>query len=81
VAKIDVLTPPVDGSSDVLNYDQVDTVVDRLKPKIVVPKRYFIEGTSLAISILHEATGRTMMNGGCCRARSLPLPARSVIDR
>ena len=53
--QIDVLTLPVDASSHVLNYDQANAVVARLKPRIVIPTHYLIEGTSLAISVLRTA--------------------------
>ena len=53
--KIDILTIPVDASFHILNYDQVNAVIARLNPKIVIPTHYLIEGTSLAISVLRTA--------------------------
>ena len=53
--KIDVLTLPVDGSQHILSYDQGNAIVERLKPKIVIPTHYLCEGTTLTLSTLQTA--------------------------
>jgi L-ascorbate metabolism protein UlaG (beta-lactamase superfamily) len=53
--KIDVLTLPVDGSQHILSYDQGNAIVERLKPKIVIPTHYLAEGTSVTLSTLQTA--------------------------
>jgi L-ascorbate metabolism protein UlaG (beta-lactamase superfamily) len=53
--KIDVLTLPVDGSQHILSYEQGNMVVDRLKPKAVIPTHYLAEGTSVTLSTLQSA--------------------------
>jgi L-ascorbate metabolism protein UlaG (beta-lactamase superfamily) len=53
--KIDVLTLPVDGSQHILSYDQGNGIVDRLKPKIVIPTHYLCEGAMLTLSTLQPA--------------------------
>lgn len=53
--KIDVLTLPVDGSQHILSYDQGNAIVERLKPKIVIPTHYLAEGTSVTLSTLQNA--------------------------
>ena len=53
--KIDVLTMPVDGSQHILSYEQGNMVVNRLKPKIVIPTHYLAEGTSVTLSTLQTA--------------------------
>jgi L-ascorbate metabolism protein UlaG (beta-lactamase superfamily) len=53
--KIDVLTLPVDGSWHVLSYEQGDAIVDRLKPKIVIPTHYRAPGISSTLSTLQTA--------------------------
>lgn len=53
--KIDVLTLPVDGSQHILSYEQGNAIVDRLKPKVVIPTHYLAEGTSVTLSTLQTA--------------------------
>lgn len=53
--RIDVLTLPVDGSQHILSYDQGNEIVERLKPKVVIPTHYLCEGTSLTLSTLGTA--------------------------
>jgi L-ascorbate metabolism protein UlaG (beta-lactamase superfamily) len=53
--KIDVLTLPVDGSEHILSYKQGDQIVERLKPKIVIPTHYLAEGVSVTLSTLQTA--------------------------
>jgi L-ascorbate metabolism protein UlaG (beta-lactamase superfamily) len=52
---VDVLTLPVDGSQHILSYEQGNAIVERLKPKIVIPTHYLAEGTSLTLSTLQTA--------------------------
>jgi L-ascorbate metabolism protein UlaG (beta-lactamase superfamily) len=53
--KIDVLTLPVDGSQHILSYEQGNAIVERLKPRIVIPTHYLAEGTSVTLSTLQTA--------------------------
>jgi L-ascorbate metabolism protein UlaG (beta-lactamase superfamily) len=53
--KIDVLTLPVDGSQHILSYDQGNAIVEKLKPKVVIPTHYLCEGTTLTLSTLQNA--------------------------
>jgi L-ascorbate metabolism protein UlaG (beta-lactamase superfamily) len=53
--QVDVLTLPVDGSQHILSYGQGDAIVERLKPKVVIPTHYLCEGTSLTLSTLQTA--------------------------
>jgi L-ascorbate metabolism protein UlaG (beta-lactamase superfamily) len=53
--KIDVLTLPIDGSQHILSYDQGNAIVEKLKPKIVIPTHYLCEGTTLTLSTLQIA--------------------------
>lgn len=55
IGKIDVLTIPVDGSEHILSYKQADAIVDRLKPKIVIPTHYLNETTTYTLSTLQSA--------------------------
>ena len=41
---IDVLMITVDDSCHLLSYEQVDALVARLEPKVVIPMHYYIEG-------------------------------------
>jgi L-ascorbate metabolism protein UlaG (beta-lactamase superfamily) len=55
VGRIDVLTLPVDGSQHILSYDQGNMIVERLKPKIVIPTHYLSETTTYTLSTLQPA--------------------------
>ena len=44
VGEIDVLMVTVDDSNHLLTYDQVNTLVQRLQPRIVIPMHYAIPG-------------------------------------
>ena len=46
VGDIDVLMVTVDDSIHLLSYDEVDSLVSRLEPSVVVPMHYFIPGIS-----------------------------------
>ncbi len=52
---IDLLTLPVDGSQHILSYAQGNEIVERLKPKIVVPTHYLASGVSSTLSTLQTA--------------------------
>jgi len=55
IGRIDVLTLPVDGSQHILSYDQADAIVERLRPKIVIPTHYLSETTTYTLSTLQPA--------------------------
>jgi len=55
IGKIDVLTLPVDGSQHILSYEQANAIVDRLKPKVVIPTHYLSETTTYTLSTLQPA--------------------------
>ncbi|MGI9421088.1 MAG: MBL fold metallo-hydrolase [Geminicoccaceae bacterium] len=55
MGRIDVLTLPVDGSEHILSYEQGNAIVDRLKPKVVIPTHYLNEATTLTLSTLAPA--------------------------
>lgn len=55
--RIDVLTLPVDGSWHCLSFEQGNAVVDRLKPKVVIPTHYLLPGVSSTLSTLQTADG------------------------
>ena len=46
VGDIDVLMVTVDDSDHLLTYDEVDSLVSRLEPRVVIPMHYFIPGIS-----------------------------------
>ena len=53
--QVDVLMLPVDGSQHILSYAQGNEIVERLKPKAVIPTHYLCEGTTLTLSTLQTA--------------------------
>ena len=55
IGKIDVLTLPVDGSQHILSYEQGNAIVERLKPKVVIPTHYLNESTTYTLSTLQSA--------------------------
>jgi L-ascorbate metabolism protein UlaG (beta-lactamase superfamily) len=55
IGEIDVLTLPVDGSQHILSYDQGNAIVDKLKPKVVIPTHYLNETTTYTLSTLAPA--------------------------
>ena len=55
LGNIDVLTLPVDGSQHILSYEQGNDIVERLRPKIVIPTHYLCEGVSLTLTTLQSA--------------------------
>ena len=48
VGDVDVLMVTVDDSIHLLTYDEVDGLVDRLQPRVVVPMHYAIPGITSA---------------------------------
>jgi L-ascorbate metabolism protein UlaG (beta-lactamase superfamily) len=46
VGNVDVLLVTVDDSIHLLTYDEVDGLVQRLEPRVVIPMHYFIPGIS-----------------------------------
>lgn len=55
IGQVDVLTLPVDGSQHILSYDQGNAIVERLKPKMVIPTHYLGETTTYTLSTLQPA--------------------------
>ena len=55
IGRIDVLTLPVDGSQHILSYAQGDAIVERLRPKVVIPTHYLNEATTYTLSTLQPA--------------------------
>ena len=46
IGEVDVLMVTVDDSIHLLTYDEVDGLVQRLQPRVVIPMHYFIPGLS-----------------------------------
>ena len=44
IGKVDVLLVTVDDSNHLLNYDEVDSLIARLEPRVVIPMHYQIPG-------------------------------------
>ncbi|MFA3918194.1 MBL fold metallo-hydrolase [Ruegeria hyattellae] len=55
IGQVDVLTLPVDGSQHILDYQQGNDIVEKLKPKIVIPTHYLNETTSYTLTTLQNA--------------------------
>ncbi|MDA0770823.1 MAG: hypothetical protein BZY79_05410 [SAR202 cluster bacterium Casp-Chloro-G4] len=57
IGEIDVLMVTVDDSCHLLSYVQVDELIDRLKPRVVIPMHYYIPGLTTVESSLRSAEG------------------------
>ncbi len=57
LGKVDVLMTPADDSCHLLTFDEVDTLVDVLDPKIVIPMHYYIDGLTTRESTLEGPDG------------------------
>ena len=55
LGRVDVLTLPVDGSEHILSFKQADEIVERLKPKVVIPTHYLQKGFSSTLTTLQVA--------------------------
>lgn len=55
IGQVDVLTLPVDGSQHILDYKQGNDIVERLKPKVIIPTHYLNETTSYTLTTLQHA--------------------------
>lgn len=55
IGQVDVLTLPVDGSMHILSYEMGNAIVERLKPKVVIPTHYLNETTSYTLTTLQNA--------------------------
>ena len=52
---IDVLVLPVDATQHILSYDQVDAIVNRIKPHAIIPEHYLTKGASVTLTTLESA--------------------------
>lgn len=52
---VDVLVLPVDSSQHILSYEQADSVVDRIKPNVIIPEHYLTKGASITLTTLGSA--------------------------
>lgn len=55
IGEVDVLMVTVDDSRHLLSYDQVNQLVERIDPKVVVPMHYYINGLTADSSTLETA--------------------------
>lgn len=52
---VDVLIMNIDGSQHILSYEQIDSALRRIKPKVVVPGHYLTKGVSSTLTTLRTA--------------------------
>ena len=57
IGEIDVLMVTVDDSCHLLSYAQVDELINRLMPGVVIPTHYYIGGLTAVESTLRSAEG------------------------
>ena len=70
VGDVDVLMVTVDDSDHLLTYDEVDSLVQRLEPRVVVPMHYFIPGISASGNDLLPPEGWLQRQQTVCRLDS-----------
>jgi L-ascorbate metabolism protein UlaG (beta-lactamase superfamily) len=80
IGQVDVLTLPVDGSEHILSYEQANAIVDRLKPKVVIPTHYLSETTTYTLSTLQTADDwvKDQKSFSMLDSATLKLDAQSV---
>ena len=82
LGRVDVLMVTVDDSCHLLSYAQIDALVDTLKPRVIVPMHYYIEGLTSKGSTL-EGPSRWLASRSPIRtheADSLVISARDMPD-
>jgi len=55
--KVDVIVIPIDGSQHLLTYQEIDSLVDSLGVKVIVPCHYLTKGVGSTLSTLQTAEG------------------------
>lgn len=80
VGQVDVALLPIDGSEHVMSYAQIETVIARLSPKIVVPHHYHIwDVTTRGSTLLPADTWvKSRPNARWAQSGSVELTAKSV---
>lgn len=80
---IDVLVLPVDSSQHILSYEQANTIVDRIKPHVIIPEHYLTKGASITLTTLGSAeewtkqqANHTLLDSG-----TLKLSPEMVADK
>ena len=70
----------VNGSQHILSYDDIDTVLDRYKPNIIIPSHYYIKGTNSVLTTLSTADEwiDRQKNGSKLEASRLVLNPKKV---
>jgi L-ascorbate metabolism protein UlaG (beta-lactamase superfamily) len=72
LGNVDVLMVTVDDSCHLLTFDQVDRLIDRLSPRVVVPMHYYIEGLTADSSTLESPEGWLATQRDVLRVRGGP---------
>ncbi|MFT7531149.1 MAG: L-ascorbate metabolism protein UlaG (beta-lactamase superfamily) [Gammaproteobacteria bacterium] len=77
---IDVLVLPVDASQHILSYAQADSIVERIKPHVIIPEHYLTKGASITLTTLGTAEEWTVKqaNHTLLDSATLKLTADSV---
>lgn len=52
---IDVLVLLVDSSQHILSYEQANSIVNRIKPHVIIPEHYLTKGVSITLTTLGSA--------------------------
>lgn len=80
---IDVLVLPIDGSQHILSYEQADTIVERIKPNIIIPEHYLTKGASITLTTLGTAEEwtKTQANHTMLDSATLKLTPENVADK
>ncbi len=77
LGRVDVLMVTVDDSNHLLSSEQVDNLVAKLDPRVVVPMHYYIEGLTTVESTLKAPDGWLASQTGVRRLQSPNLGLRA----
>jgi L-ascorbate metabolism protein UlaG (beta-lactamase superfamily) len=56
IGDIDIVLLPVDDSQHVMGFEMIDSIIDQLKPKVVIPHHYYVMDVTQRQSTLLPAT-------------------------
>lgn len=78
---VDVLIMNIDGSQHILSYEQIDSALQRIKPKVVVPGYYLAKGVSSTLTTLSTADEWVEKRGNYVKLTSGKAPIAVFVRR
>ena len=80
---VDVLVLPVDSSQHILSYKQANSIVNRIKPHVIIPEHYLTKGASITLTTLGSAEEwvKQQKNYTLLKSPTLELTAANVRNK